>query len=39
MAYTIYDASVPVLIRSLASLSKIHDKAVAQAKADDLPLS
>jgi len=39
MAYTIYDASVPVLIRSLASLSKILDKAVAQAKADDLPLS
>ncbi|MEI9992624.1 MAG: DUF1993 domain-containing protein [Rhizomicrobium sp.] len=39
MAYTIYDASIPVMIRSLTSLSKILDKAVAQAKADDLPLS
>ena len=39
MAYTIYDASVPVMIRSLTSLSKILDKAVAQAKAEDKPLS
>jgi hypothetical protein len=39
MSYTIYDASVPVMSRSLANLSKILDKAVAQAKAEDKPLS
>jgi len=39
MAYTIYDASIPVMTRALTNLSKILDKAVAQAKADDLPLS
>ncbi|HUO87641.1 MAG TPA: DUF1993 domain-containing protein [Rhizomicrobium sp.] len=39
MAYTIYDASVPVMIRALTNLSKILDKAVAQAKAEDKPLS
>jgi hypothetical protein len=39
MSYTIYDASVPVFIRSLTSLSKILDKAVAQAKAEDKPLA
>ncbi|HEY0107304.1 MAG TPA: DUF1993 domain-containing protein [Rhizomicrobium sp.] len=39
MAYTIYDASIPVMIRTLSSLSKIIDKAVAQAKAQDTPLS
>jgi hypothetical protein len=38
MAFTIYDASVPVMIRALTNLSKILDKAVDQAKADDLPL-
>ncbi len=38
MAYTIYDASIPVMIRGLTSLSKILDKAVAQAKAEDKPL-
>lgn len=39
MAYTIYDASIPVLTRSLTNLSKILDKAVAQAKTEDKPLS
>lgn len=39
MAYTIYDASIPVLIRSLSSLTKILDKAGAQAKAEDKPSS
>ncbi|HXC54603.1 MAG TPA: DUF1993 domain-containing protein [Rhizomicrobium sp.] len=39
MSYTIYDASVPVLIRGLTNLSKILDKAVAQAKAEDKPLA
>jgi hypothetical protein len=39
MSYTIYDASVPVMIRSLTALSKILDKAVAQAKAEDKPLA
>jgi hypothetical protein len=38
MAFTIYDASVPVMIRALSGLSKILDKAVTQAKADDIPL-
>ena len=39
MSYTIYDASVPVMVRSLTALSKILDKAVAQAKAEDKPLA
>ena len=39
MAYTIYDASIPVMIRSLTNLSKILDKAVAQAKTEDKPLA
>ena len=39
MSYTIYDASVPVMIRALTNLSKILDKAVAQAKAEDKPLT
>jgi hypothetical protein len=38
MAYTIYEASVPLMVRSLTNLSKILDKAVAQAKAEDKPL-
>jgi len=38
MAFTIYDASIPPMIRSLQSLSKILDKAVAQAKQKDLNL-
>jgi uncharacterized protein len=39
LAYTIYEASIPVMTRALTSLSKILDKAVAQAKAEDKPLS
>ncbi|MEJ1970429.1 MAG: DUF1993 family protein [Rhizomicrobium sp.] len=39
MAFTIYDASVPVMIRALGNLEKILDKAVAQAKTEDRPLS
>ncbi|MBL6852459.1 MAG: DUF1993 domain-containing protein [Alphaproteobacteria bacterium] len=39
MTYSIYDASVPVMTRALTNLSKILDKAVAQAKAEDKPLS
>jgi uncharacterized protein len=39
MPFTIYDASIPPMIRSLENLSKIMDKAVAQAKAEDKPLS
>jgi hypothetical protein len=38
MSFTIYDATVPVMIRALSGLSKILDKAVAQAKANDTPL-
>ena len=39
MSFSIYDASVPPMIRVLESLSKILDKAVAQAKERDIPLS
>lgn len=39
MAYSIYEASIPVMTRALSNLSKILDKAVAQAKAEDRPLS
>lgn len=39
MAFSIYDASIPPMIRMLQSLSKILDKAVAQAKTEDKPLS
>jgi hypothetical protein len=35
MAFTIYDASIPTMIRMLQSISKIMDKAVAQAKSED----
>jgi uncharacterized protein len=35
MSFTIYDASIPAMIRALSGLSKILDKAVAQAKAED----
>jgi hypothetical protein len=35
MSFSIYDASIPPLIRSLENLSKIIDKAVAQAKSED----
>ena len=39
MSFTIYDASIPPMIRSLENLSKIMDKAVAQAKSEDIPLA
>jgi hypothetical protein len=39
MAFTIYDATVPTMIRALTNLSKIIDKAVTQAKTEDKPLS
>jgi hypothetical protein len=39
MSYTIYEASVPVMIRALSNLSKILDKALAQATKDGTPLS
>ena len=35
MSFSIYDASIPPMIRSLENLSKIIDKAVAQAKTED----
>jgi hypothetical protein len=38
MSFTIYDASIPTMIGMLQNLSKIIDKAVAQAKAKDIPL-
>ena len=39
MTYSIYDASIPPMIRMLENLSRILDKAVAQAKERDIPLS
>lgn len=39
MSYSIYEASVVPMTRSLTALSKIIDKAVAQAKAEDKPLA
>ena len=38
MAFTIYDAAIPPMIRSLNNLSKIIDKALAQAKTDGIAL-
>lgn len=38
MAFNIYEASIPPMIRMLQSVSKILDKAVAQAKSRDIPL-
>jgi len=38
MTVTIYDFSIPPMIRVLSNLSKILDKAVAQAKERDIPL-
>ena len=37
MSYSIYDASIVPMARALGNLSKIIDKAVAQAKTDDKP--
>ena len=39
MTYSIYDASIAPMTRALTNLSKIIDKAVAQAKAEDKPLA
>jgi hypothetical protein len=39
MSFTIYDASIPPLIRGLENLSRILDKAVAQAKSEDRDLT
>jgi hypothetical protein len=39
MSFSIYEASIPPMIRTLQNLSKILDKAVAQAKAEDKNLS
>jgi len=37
-SFSIYDASIPPMIRTLENLSRIVDKAVAQAKTEDLEL-
>jgi uncharacterized protein len=39
MSFSIYDVSIPPMIRSLQALSKILDKAVAQAKEKNIALS
>jgi len=39
MSFTIYDASIPPMIHMLESLSKILDKAVKQAKTEDMDVS
>jgi uncharacterized protein len=39
MSFTIYDASIPPMIRTLENLSKIIDKAVAQTKDADALLA
>lgn len=39
MTYTIYDAAIPPMIRMLKNLSKILDKAVAEAGAKAIPLT
>ncbi len=38
MSFTLYDAAITPMKRSLGNLSKILDKAVAHAKANDIPL-
>jgi hypothetical protein len=38
MPFTIYEAAIPPMIRSLQNLSRILDKAVAQAKSEDRSL-
>lgn len=38
MSFTIYDASIPPMIRALTNLSKILDKAVEQAEKRNIPL-
>jgi len=39
MSFTVYDASISPMIRGLENLSKILDKAVAQAKSEDRDLN
>jgi hypothetical protein len=39
MSFSIYDASIPPMIRTLGNLSKFIDKAVQQAKQADTPLA
>jgi len=39
MSYSVYEACIPSMIRFLENLSKILDKAVAQANARNMPLS
>jgi hypothetical protein len=39
MTVTIYEFSIPPMIRALSNLSKILDKAVADAKTKDIPLA
>ncbi|MBS0469451.1 MAG: DUF1993 domain-containing protein [Proteobacteria bacterium] len=39
MSFALYDATVTPMIRTLTNLSKILDKAAAQAKTEDKPLS
>ena len=39
MSFSIYDASIPPMIRMLQSIAKIMDKAVAQARNEDKDLS
>ena len=38
MSFTIYEASIPPMIRALANLSKILDKAAEQAEKKNIPL-
>jgi uncharacterized protein len=39
MSFSIYDASIPPMIRMLQSIAKVMDKAVAQTKSEDKDLS
>ena len=39
MSFSVYDACIPSMLRFMENLSKILDKAVAQAKTRDMPLS
>ena len=39
MRFTIYDASIPPMIRGLENLARILDKAAAQAKSEDHDLN
>jgi hypothetical protein len=39
MAFTVYDALIPPMVHGLENLSRILDKAVAQAKSEDKDLS